>query len=343
MLTLAWAALALCAAWQVAALVYDIVTFVPFVKPAKRKRGLGKERWSPEKLGAAPFDAVIVGSGMAGLSTTSECRTRNLLLPRAQQPADQEIVTSNLAAGCASLLSCFGYRVLVLEQHEVVGGGAHCYAVDGKAKWKFDSGLHYTIPQAGGLLALACGARSYPVRVSRMGEQYAEGDVYDRVLLAGAGQEELRIANEVQMVGELKARFIAYAHQAICCAMTARFICDDAMLKARFPSLSGALDRFVKVSAGLLAIFPLWCLTSLLPHTYSPPVILHNLTYPGASPACCRTACAGSCCARRSSASGARGRGARPPTGSKLSSPARARMRRCSSRTSQACRSHNLT
>ena len=44
---------------------------------------------------------------------------------------------------------------------------SHCYAVDGKSKWKFDSGLHYTIPQAAGMLALACGAVTSPVRLSR--------------------------------------------------------------------------------------------------------------------------------------------------------------------------------
>ena len=128
-MVLGWCVLLLVAVWQISALVYDFMTFVPFVKPAKKKRGLGKERWSPDKLTDAPYDAVIVGSGMAGLS-------------------------------CAALLSTFGYRVLVLEQHETVGGGAHCYAVDGKSKWKFDSGLHYTIPQAAlCLLAVALASR----------------------------------------------------------------------------------------------------------------------------------------------------------------------------------------
>jgi len=155
-------------------------------------------------------DVIVIGSGMAGLS-------------------------------CASTLSAAGQRVLVLERHEVVGGGAHTYAVDGKSGWKFDSGLHYTIPQAAALLALAAGRARSPVAVERMGERMAEGNVYDRIVLAGSGDAELRIATDKQVLAELKRRF---------------------------PTRAAELDRFMAVCAGLLWRFPLWCLSALLPSRF---------------------------------------------------------------------------
>ena len=168
--------IALVVGWVAAAYLFDVLTFRPFVKPAKSRRGLGNDRWAPGKVVEGEVDVIIIGSGMAGLS-------------------------------CAAVLSSFGKRVVVLEQHETVGGGAHCYAVEGKSKWKFDSGLHYTIPQAAGLLALACGSVRSPVRLSAMGSKREEGNVYDRVLLAGSGEEALGIVDDAKLVAELKRRF----------------------------------------------------------------------------------------------------------------------------------------
>lgn len=191
--------------WWLFALVFEVRTFVA-VNLGTRRRGLGHDRWNPA-VSTAQVDVIVIGSGMSGLS-------------------------------CASTLASLGQRVLVLERHEVIGGGAHTYAVDGKSRWKFDSGLHYTIPQAAHLLALAAGTPSSPVDVVRMGEPMAEGSVYDRILLCGSGDAELRIVNDKQMFAELKRRFPAHAR---------------------------AIDRFVGICAGLLWRFPLWCVSALLP------------------------------------------------------------------------------
>jgi phytoene dehydrogenase-like protein len=191
--------------WSLFALVFEVRTFVA-IDLGARRRGLGHDRWHPSAT-TADVDVIVIGSGMAGLS-------------------------------CASTLASLGWRVLVLERHEVIGGGAHTYAVDGKSRWKFDSGLHYTNPQAAYLLALAAGTPSSPVDVLRMGEPMAEGSVYDRILLSGSGDAELRIVDDKQMFAELKRRFPAHTH---------------------------ALDRFVSICAGLLWRFPLWCASALLP------------------------------------------------------------------------------
>ena len=55
------------------------------------------------------WDAIVVGSGLGGLT-------------------------------CAALLSRMGKRVLLLEQHYVIGGFTHTFKRKG---WEWDVGVHY--------------------------------------------------------------------------------------------------------------------------------------------------------------------------------------------------------
>lgn len=65
---------------------------------------------SAKKLAAyADVDVVVIGSGLGGLT-------------------------------CASILSKGGYRCVVLEQHDVIGGSTHTFEDKG---YEFDVGLHY--------------------------------------------------------------------------------------------------------------------------------------------------------------------------------------------------------
>ena len=75
---------------------------MPFRKlpTGKPRRGLLNERYTDEKAKKG-YDVIIIGSGMGGLS-------------------------------CAASLSRFGLTVLVLEQHDVAGGGTHTFHIDGK-------------------------------------------------------------------------------------------------------------------------------------------------------------------------------------------------------------------
>ena len=66
------------------------------------------ERYSP-KLAEDKFDAIIIGSGMGGLST-------------------------------AAFLSKAGKKVLVLERHFKVGGWTHTFQ---RGKYEWDVGIHY--------------------------------------------------------------------------------------------------------------------------------------------------------------------------------------------------------
>jgi len=183
--------------------IYKVWTFVPWKPADKRKRSLGHQKWDERKL-PDRIDAIVIGSGMGGLS-------------------------------CAAVLGTAGKHVVVFEQHEVLGGGTHCFHVDGKAKWKFDSGLHYTIPLSQQMLQVACGASEPPVLFPRMGEP--SDAAYDRVKLSGL-DSEFRIINDKQMKKQLKGMF---------------------------PKHHAEIDAFYFKARQVNMLFPFWMLTVFMP------------------------------------------------------------------------------
>ena len=78
---------------------------MPAMKPSTLRIGY---RYRPKRL-APTYDAIVIGSGMGGLTT-------------------------------AALLSELGKRVCVLEQHYTAGGYTHSYERDG---YEWDVGVHY--------------------------------------------------------------------------------------------------------------------------------------------------------------------------------------------------------
>lgn len=101
-------------------------------------RGLLHTKYNKKDI-QQDVDIIIIGSGMAGLS-------------------------------CGAILSRMGYKVLILEGHnDVCGGGTHMFDLKG---YRFDSGLHYTVPWSVPLLALTTGLKESEVcKFDLMGEE----------------------------------------------------------------------------------------------------------------------------------------------------------------------------
>ena len=125
----------------------------------RTKRSLGREKFQVTKV-SPDIDFIIIGSGMGGLS-------------------------------CAAVLARLGYRTLVLEQHhDVSGGGTHSFDLKG---YRFDSGLHYTVPWSVPVFALTCGKKPKNVcQFEIMGED--DGTV-DKIYLVKPNEKKVEPFN----------------------------------------------------------------------------------------------------------------------------------------------------
>lgn len=127
------------------------------MKPSTLRIG---KRYRPSRL-QGPYDAIIIGSGMGGLTT-------------------------------ASLLSDLGWKVAVLEQHYTAGGYTHSYERNG---YEWDVGVHYV----GDMGVPTTMARRMMDYLTSGQQQWAPMDkVYDRLFFGErsfdlvAGRSEFR-------------------------------------------------------------------------------------------------------------------------------------------------------
>jgi len=81
---------------------------IPFEMDSQKRNAVLKRRFRPN-LVPKSLDAIVIGSGMGGLT-------------------------------CASLLAKAGKKVMVLEQHDLIGGCTHAFENKG---FEFDIGIHY--------------------------------------------------------------------------------------------------------------------------------------------------------------------------------------------------------
>jgi all-trans-retinol 13,14-reductase len=116
-------------------------------------------RYRPKRL-APNYDALVIGSGMGGLTT-------------------------------AALLSDLGWKVCVLEQHYTAGGFTHSYE---RAGYEWDVGVHY-IGEVGAATRtrklfdyLSCGNLHW----APMADEYDRFYIGDKVFTAVAGKQEFR-------------------------------------------------------------------------------------------------------------------------------------------------------
>ena len=101
-----------CAALAAGVFAYSRLSKKEVEKKKKARRGLCHDRWSAGKV-PDRVDAIVIGSGMGGLTA-------------------------------AAILARAGKCVLVVEQHDVAGGGTHTFPLGPQGAYQFDSGLHYT-------------------------------------------------------------------------------------------------------------------------------------------------------------------------------------------------------
>ena len=173
----------------------------------RNKRSLGREKYSSSKVTkeVSP-DYIVIGSGMAGLS-------------------------------CACILSRLGFKTLVLEQHnDVSGGGTHSFDLKG---YRFDSGLHYTVPWSVPVFALTCGKKPNDVcQFEIMGEE--DGTV-DKIYLVRPNEK-----NVIPFNMKYKEKHIEALYNM-------------------FPNEKKALDEYMNISNDAMAFVKVFIALRLLP------------------------------------------------------------------------------
>jgi all-trans-retinol 13,14-reductase len=139
------------------------------LKPSTLRIGY---RYRPKRL-APDYDAIVIGSGIGGLTT-------------------------------AALLSELGWRVCVLEQHYTAGGYTHSYE---RAGYEWDVGVHYigdvgTQTRTRRLFDFLSGGR---LEWAPMDAEYDRFYIGDKVFCARAGKREFRDNLVAQFPGEVEA------------------------------------------------------------------------------------------------------------------------------------------
>ena len=178
------------------------------------KRNLITERYTTSKATKNKYDIIIIGSGMSSLN-------------------------------CGAILSRLGYKILILEQHYVLGGGTHEFELsntENKNKYKFDSGLHYAIPLSEQIMHIVCGTNKSPTPWLRLG--FDQNDkCYDWIVLGDSMKERkdfFRIKHDEKHLNDIYKLFPGKENKK-------------------------EIDLVINTMGYAMKLFPFWVLQRLLP------------------------------------------------------------------------------
>jgi hypothetical protein len=178
----------------------DSRSYLPFVPSKKPSRKLGNQRYEERLVPKEVVDTVIIGSGQGGLSCGAVLSQFGETVVVCEQHEVTGGGTSPSLVGsrehaCAyhskrappSYISGSRYHGInwLLISISIFGTftGAHTFSADGKTKWRFDAGLHITIPPHEQALQLACGAAAPPVVFDML---HDDDGASDYIALGGA-------------------------------------------------------------------------------------------------------------------------------------------------------------
>jgi all-trans-retinol 13,14-reductase len=176
-------------------------------KIARIDRSLLRKKFHKKHIVGKEFNTIIIGSGMGSLS-------------------------------CAAILARLGRSVLVLEQHpDVAGGGTHQFDLGG---YRFDSGLHYTVPWSAPVFALTCLLR--PMDVTPFDMMGEADSTIDNIYL------------DKSSVGGDITHFKMLLHEK-----------HLPKLYAMFPHDKEAIDTFIDISDKAVLFIKLYIIARLMP------------------------------------------------------------------------------
>jgi len=202
----------------------------PFKEKAKsiKKDDILKDGFSQKKIEElGKFDCIIIGSGMGGLTT-------------------------------GALLSRAGKRVLILEQHDVIGGCTHTFKEKG---FEFDTGVHYlgrgvtNSKSSVGFIFHLLGLGN--IRWSKMDK------VYDRAAISPI------LSRHLETASQCKVRSVDWSDN---------FEETKAHLKSLFPTEIAAIDSYFRLVQWSTIAFPLYVALRMIPNWMS--VIVESICRP---------------------------------------------------------------